>query len=294
VASPDDQPATTEPTDGDAIARPAKKPSPTKATGKRATLARRKASAADATRASAGQAPYCPYCALVLDPPPEANRRCSRCRQRIVVKRIDGRVVYLTEASLAIFDAERTRAAKANRSTLELDRWLKAAATAHAPAERVERLRATPISEGRIAAARALYVTTVDNRFRAAKRERRWKDASRIMRDHAAVLFRAAGSAVPPPVEALQAHRQGAAAALRGIGEVAKHAELRNGTCCDACRADDGRTFRVAEELRAARLPHGGCPKGLCRCDWYLQDQSLVRRHVRRRPGVEAPPTTGV
>ena len=229
--------------------------------------------------------PYCPYCARLLEPAPEVTRRCPRCRERIVVKRVDGRAVYLTEASVLVFDAERKRMAIAGRWTRERARWLKVAAVAGAPADRMARLQAAPLSEAVVAAVRSLYASTVDRSFRAAKRERRWEDASRIMREHAHVLSRMAGSPIPPPEESIEAHRQGAAAALHGVGEMAREAELVSARCCEICQADDGRTFRIAQELRVPRLPHAGCPKGLCRCDWYLavRDQSVVRRHLRRR-----------
>jgi hypothetical protein len=109
------------------------------------------------------------------------------------------------------------------------------------------------------------------------------------MRDHAMVLFRAAGSPVPPPEEIVRPHREGAAAALRGLAEMARVAELVSATCCERCKVDDGQTFKISQELRVARLPHTGCPKGLCRCDWYLavRDQTKVRRHLRRRPVME-------
>ena len=238
----------------------------------------------------AGPAPYCPYCALLLEPPPESSRRCPRCRERIVVKRVDGRAIYLTEASVAIFEAERRRVANSGRWTKERSRWLKAAASVDASPEKIARLERSPLSDEVVASARSLYFTTVDRSFRAAKRERRWEDASRIMRDHAMVLFKLAGSPIPPPEESLDAHRLGAAAALRGLGEMSRVAELVSGKCCDICRADDGTLFKVAVELRQPRLPHAGCPKGLCRCDWFLavRDQSLVRRQLRRRARTES------
>jgi hypothetical protein len=227
---------------------------------------------------------------LLLEPPPESSRRCPRCRERIVVKRVDGRPVYLTEASLAIFETERRRVANKGRWTKERGRWLKAAASVEAPPEKIARLERAPLSDEVVASARSLYFTTVDRSFRAAKRDRRWEDASRVMREHAMVLFKLAGSPIPPPEESLDAHRLGAAAALRGIGEMSRVAELVSGKCCDTCRADDGSVFKIAVELRELRLPHADCPKGLCRCDWFLavRDQSLVRRQLRRRARTES------
>lgn len=244
-----------------------------------------------AAASHAASAPYCPYCALLLDPPPEANRRCPRCRERIIVKRVDGRTIYLTEASVSVFDAERRRMASAGRWTRERQRWLKVATAVGAPAERVARLEAAPLSEELVRAAHALYSTTVDRSFKTAKRERRWDDASRIMREHAQVLFRLAGASIPPPEESVRAHQQAAAAALHGIAEMAREAELVGARCCSTCAADHGQTFRIATELRTPRLPHTACPKGLCRCDWYLavRDQTMVRRHLRRRARADVP-----
>ena len=234
-------------------------------------------------------APYCPYCALLLDPPPEASRRCPRCRERIIVKRVDGRAIYLTEASVLVFESERRRMANAGRWTRERTRWLKAAAAVDASPDRLAKLSAAPLSEEVVNASRTLYVNTVERSFRTAKRERRWEDASRIMRDLAQVLFRLAGSPIPPPEDVVRAHGEGAAAALRGVGEMSRDAELVSRRCCEICDADDGRTFKIASELRTRRLPHAGCPRGLCRCDWFLavRDQSMVRRNLRRRARAE-------
>ena len=241
----------------------------------------------------AAGAPYCPYCALLLEPPPDASRRCPRCRERIIVKRVDGRAIYLTEASVLVFESERRRMANAGRWTRERTRWLRASVVVDADRDRLARLAAAPLSEEVVRASRALYVNTVERSFRTAKRERRWEDASRIMRDHAQVLFRLAGSPIPPPEDAVRAHSEGAAAALRGVAEMSREAELVSRRCCELCGADDGRTFKIATELRTRRLPHAGCPRGLCRCDWYLavRDQPMVRRNLRRRAraGLAAP-----
>jgi hypothetical protein len=202
------------------------------------------------------------------------------------VKRIEGRVVYLTEAAVAFFEAERRRIAGAARFTRERARWLKLAAAAGAPPERGARLVAAQLSEETVDAARALYMTTVERAFRSAKRERRWDDASRIRREQAMALFRVPGSGSIPSEAVVTLHREGVAAELRGLAEIAKEAELVSAACCDACRADDGRIVRIAQELLAPRLPHPGCPKGLCRCRWDMtaRDRTNLRRY-QRRPG---------
>jgi hypothetical protein len=246
------------------------------------------------TRWKARSAPvptaFCPYCALLLHPPPTASRRCARCRQRIVVKRVERRAVYLTEAAVLVFEAERRRVATSGRLTQERERWLRLAAAAGAPAQRQAGLAAAPLSEKVVGAARTLYLSTVDRTFKAAKRDHEWETASRIRREQATALYRVAGSPLPPSADLVALFREGVAAELRGIAEISRDAELVSASCCDVCRADDRLIFRIAHQLRVPRLPHEGCPRGLCRCGWDLaaRDRRTIRRYLRRRPGTES------
>jgi len=265
------------------------------------TPARRKSRARSRVAAAAVVPPpapvviaHCPYCALVLVPAPTVSRRCERCRQRIMVKRVDGHVVYLTEAAVQVFDAERRRIADSARLTRERERWLRLAAASGAPAGRRAQLAAARLTEEVVAAARALYITTVDRGVREAKRDRDWDGAARIRREQAMALYRLAGSPMPPPADVLAIFREGVAAEMRGVAEISRDAELISARCCDACRADDGRIFRITTELRTPRLPHAGCPKGLCRCHWDLaaRDRRTIRRYLQRRPGTASRATT--
>ena len=233
---------------------------------------------------------FCPYCGVLLDPPPSASRRCTSCLQRIVVKRMDGRPVYLAEAAVLVFDAERRRQGSASRLTRQRQAWLRLAAGVGAPAGRVTRLAAARISQDAVDASRALYLAAADRALRAARRQRDWEGAARIRRDEARALYRAAGAPQPIPSEMLALFGEGAAAELRGIAEISRDAELISAGCCDACRADDQRIFRISQLLRVPRLPHAGCPRGLCRCHFDLaeRDRSTLRRYLRRRSGAEA------
>jgi hypothetical protein len=83
-------------------------------------------------------------------------------------------------------------------------------------------------------------------------------------------------------------------AVLRSLAPAVKQAELVSAGCCSACREDDGAVFRIAEEVRRGRLPHPGCPKGLCGCDWWPAAVEPRRRRRRAantgsRRAVEAP-----
>ena len=212
----------------------------------------------------------CPYCGRLLETPPAASRACPRCHQRIVVKHVDGRAVYLTADVVPVFESERRRAASYGRWTRERQRWLKLAAAAGAASQRAERLAAAPPSDEVVESARALYMTTVERLFRSAKADRRWEEASRLRREQAMTLFRLAGSPSTPPEALVELKRDAEIAELRGIAQIAREAQLVSADCCDICRADEGRIFRIAQELRTPRLPHQGCPTGLCRCRWVM------------------------
>jgi len=229
--------------------------------------------------------PSCPYCGLGLDPPPAGGRRCPSCRQRIVVRHVNGRAVYLTEAAVAVFEGERRRTEDERRWASERRRWLHLAKGVKAPADRRERIDEAPLSADAVRAARTLYLTAVEREVQAARRAKKWNEVAVMRREQAAALFEEVGSPVPPPDDVLRLHQEAASAALRSMIGIARQADLVGATCCPACRADDGRTFRIADELRVPRLPHAGCPRGLCGCDWWLATEPPKRR---RRSGAKS------
>ncbi len=112
---------------------------------------------------------------------------------------------------------------------------------------------------------------------------------ARIRRRQASALYHEAGSPIPPPDEVVALYRQGVTATLHSLAELGSVADLVGARCCPACRADNGRTFRVADELRTPRLPHAGCPRGLCDCDWWIVTEAPKRRRRRRLSPPSAP-----
>ena len=234
----------------------------------------------------------CPYCAVLLDPPPERGRLCPRCRRRIVVRRVNGRRVLLTEEALDVFEAQRDRESREHAWTSERARWLALARGVSAPDNRVSRLSAAPPSDAVVAASKSLYLAAAERAVRTARRDKRWDQVARIRRAQAAALYRACGSAVPPPDDVVALHREWSVASLRSIVKFGKNAELADQGCCSICHQDDGRAFRIAAELRTPRLPHAGCPRGLCQCDWCpLPDTKGPRQRVRRRGSPRPSPT---
>jgi hypothetical protein len=243
----------------------------------------------DGSRAAVAAHVACPSCGLLLDPPPTSNRRCPRCRERIIIRRTEGRTVYLTEAAVAVFEGQRRRQADEKRWTQERRDWLRRAEIVGVPKRRRAAMGSRPISADVVAQARSAYLAGADQAARAARRARRWDSVARVRRDQAAAMHRELGSPVPPPESVLALHREAADAELRFAGKSGTEAELVGAACCASCRRDDGRVFRIADELKAARLPHEGCPRGLCACSWWMcltdPKQRRRRRSSRTPPG---------
>jgi len=197
---------------------------------------------------------------------------------------VNGRRVLLTEEALNVFEAQRNRESREHTWAGERARWLALARGVSAPDNRVARLGAAPPSDAAVAASKDLYLAAAERAVRTARRDKRWDQVARIRRAQAAALYLASGSAVPPSDDVVALHREWSVAALRSIVRFGKNAELVAEGCCAICRQDDGRAFRIAAELRTPRLPHAGCPKGLCPCDWFpVPDTKGPRKRIRRR-----------
>ena len=225
----------------------------------------------------------CPSCAALIRPTPPRNRRCPRCRNQVIIRRFEGRTVYLSEASLLVFEAERRREQQEAAWTRERTSWLRHARQAGAPQERLGRLEARPISCDVVDESRRLYLATATKAIAAERRRGELEIAARIGRELAQRLHHAAGAPAVPPDEALDAHRTAMGDLLKALRATGTHAEIVGTGCCAACRVDDGKVFAIAKELRADRLPHAGCPRGLCACEWWLGINAPKRQKARRR-----------
>jgi hypothetical protein len=162
------------------------------------------------------------------------------------------------------------------------------AEAAGAPPDKIAKLNETLATPETVFAARAIYFGAVDRSVKAARAEHDWPLAVRLRRAQAAAVVRLAGSPVPPPYDAVELHRDAAAIELRGISELAKEAELVGASCCPACDADAGHSYRISAELREPRLPHADCPRGLCACRWRLSDRDRANLERLLRRGARA------
>lgn len=236
-------------------------------------------------------APTCPYCAIALERAPTRDRLCPSCRQPIVVRRVDGRIVLLTAEAAPIVDSQLQLEADERRWAAELALWLAHAARTKAPAEQLARLSAAKLTASVVDRSRALYLESAERAVRAARRNAEWSVVARIRRDEAATLYAEAGNPVPPPEDVVTLHREGMLAELRSIAAVTQFAELVDAGCCPACRTGHGTSVKITTELRTPRLPHEGCPKGICRCEWWIS--TAAPRRPRRRRSTSLSVATG-
>jgi hypothetical protein len=206
-----------------------------------------------------------------------------------VVRRFEGRTLYLTEAAVEVFEAERFRAAVEQTWTRERRDWLALGRLAGASPDRRQRIADAPLSSASVLAARTLYLVAAERAVREARREKHWDVVARLRRQQAAALYEETGSSPPPSAEILALHRDALLATLREVSAVARNVELVGAACCATCRADNEKVFKIADELRTPRLPHAGCPRGLCACDWWPAVQLPTTKRRRRRPSGTAP-----
>jgi hypothetical protein len=201
-----------------------------------------------------------------------------------VVRRFEGRTLYLTESAVEVFEAERFRTALEQTWTRQRRDWLALGRLVGAPAERRQRIGDAPLSAATVQAARTLYLVAVERAVREARRDKHWEVVARLRRQQAAALYEDEGGGPPPSAQVVGLHRDALAATLREVSAVARNVELVGAACCAACRADSEKVFKIVDELRTPRLPHEGCPRGLCACDWWPAVQPPPAKRRRRRP----------
>ena len=163
---------------------------------------------------------------MLLDPRPTASRRCSACRERIVVKRLEGGVLYLTASAAAALEAGQRRIKETARLARIRDRWLAQASAVGASPAAIERIGRVTASQDGVLAARTLYLVAAGRAFLAANRERRFAEAASIRRAHVLALVREQGASAPVADEVITLYRDAMSAELKAQREFGRDAEL--------------------------------------------------------------------
>jgi hypothetical protein len=210
----------------------------------------------------------------------------------VIVRRVDGETVYLTESAAAVLEAQRRRESDEKAWTAARAHWLGLARSVRAPADLIRQVAEMPLTERAVDGAKAVYRTAADQAVREARQGEHWVQVGRLRSIEATALYEDLGRPIPPPDDILLIYREAKAAVLHSLAAHSPVAELAGSSCCKACRSDDGDLGTISVELRKPRLPHAGCPRGLCECDWVLavpEPKGTKKRRRRKPAAISAP-----
>ncbi len=208
----------------------------------------------------------CPYCSVILEPPPKRSRTCPNCGQRIVVRteRGSGRKQFLTEQEGNRLDAERKAKAARNKALQRLE-WLGVTDQDFHVRERqlIEQWGAEPRPGD-------VFWSLANEQIALLGSERRWHELSMLYREMGLHLLDD-GS----PHHRLQrlAHEAELKHLLAGSQwglEGRRRAVILANACCNVCERLDGQVFTFDEAVDAMPLPSEDCQRDWCNCSWSV------------------------
>ena len=184
------------------------------------------------------------------------------------------------ESAVPIFDRERQRLLDEATWTVERERGSPSprASTRRRPGANASRGRA--VGRGGRGIALPLPVERRAGRPRA-RRRKRWPEVARTA---ACRRRRCSPRPVrrPGPGTIVGIQRDGCWPSCgSSSGRLHRRGAGSDG-CCRACRADDGKVFKIVAELRNRGFRTIGCPKGLCGCEWWLA-MPVPKKHRRKK-----------
>lgn len=200
----------------------------------------------------------CPYCGVVIDPPPARSRKCPDCRERIVVRtrRSDGAKVLLTEADAADFDEQR-KAEAARNDAIRKSSNIGATPEDFANAER------TVAQKFGTALPRDVFWQLANEFAVRAMKSNDWHALSMVYWQQARLLYEEGKPHLDLAREASKASLQRYA----HDGFVKQVEILCN--CCELCERDAGRKMSVQDAMEQLPIPHEeSANDGWCICLW--------------------------
>lgn len=210
----------------------------------------------------------CPYCGIVLDPPPTRSRKCPECGDKIVVRtdRETGEKLYLTSEAVARFDAARTVASARKKAIRRIDWMGLTEADYDSKALELAEKWGTPPSPGDV------YWTLANEQVHRLGDPRQSGYEMQQIYSGMAQHLREEGR----PHEHLQrqAHHARLAyerAKIEGFlqeNDQMWPVQVLGNACCEACELLDGRTYTFEQALQEMPLPPEKCTRGWCNCSW--------------------------
>jgi uncharacterized protein YkuJ len=208
----------------------------------------------------------CPYCGVVLDPPPRATKKCPVCGEKMHLKTVAGTDErrLMTEADIAENDEAWGRYHFRKRAI-----W----ASEMIGCSEEDFLRTEQRLAGKwktLPGPGDVFWSLANHAGVEAAAQGEWRHASNIYRNMGMWLYKERGES---PVKLL---REARIARLRDLASTnGKQARVRAFDCnddevCEACLSNRGKTWTVAEALDSPPVPHPDCANGLCRCSLDL------------------------
>ncbi len=206
----------------------------------------------------------CPYCGVVLDPPPSRSRKCPDCRSDIAVRtdRGTGEKLYFTSDTVARFDAERAAVAARNKAMRRIEGMGLSEADYESKAnELAEKWGSRPQpSDVYWTLANEQVMQLGDPRHSGQEIAQIYWSMALVMREEG----RGHEDFQRRSHHARLTHGQATVEEF-GAGWMAV---VIAGGCCDVCAEMDGRTYTFEQALEEMPLPPEGCTRGWCTCMW--------------------------
>ena len=203
----------------------------------------------------------CPYCGVILDPPPGRSRKCPACKEAIVRRkdwRGAGTILYLSQDEARAFDQKYEVAAERAES---VRRSLNIGAT---ESDFVETERKLAAKWG-VAQPGDVFWDIAVSKLQTAMRLADWQRMGFIYFSQALFLY----DSGKPHMRLLQ---EAAKCELRSLEESglsqASILAIEPPGGCAICWAAHDRRFTISDALTKMPVPNPRCTNGWCRCTW--------------------------
>lgn len=207
----------------------------------------------------------CPYCGVILDPPPQRNRKCPACKENIIVRtrRADGAKLFLTAADGRAFDEQRKKEAARN-SALRHARNI--GIVDHAFQQKEQALAKKWDSDPR-----DVFWALANEAVISAMKAGDWHRLSMIYWEQALFMCEQGQPHLDLQREASKSQLREIAATYADLatgGHSFNKVEILGNACCDVCRKNHGRRFSIRDALEMLPIPNEACEEDWCNCIW--------------------------
>ncbi len=202
------------------------------------------------------QVAACPYCGVILDPPPQRNRKCPSCGEKIIVRtrRSDGAKLCLTEDDAKVFDAERKAEAFRNKA-------IRAAAGIGMDERDFERTEKELLAKSSGYSPGDVFWSLAGKQALNQMQSGDWHGLSMTYFQQALWLHDEGRPYAHLKVEAEKALAQSYVGRCQEL-------EVLTNECCPNCDQFNGRKYPIQQAVNEWPVPVEDCTNGWCTCTW--------------------------